>query len=228
MNFGVHHQCFKSEKAVEFVLQSFRKFHPDDPYVLWSDCGSNYSELCEKYNVKYFYSDVNVGIKNYTKDKVYELFDRVRKSCEIIKKKYIIWMEDDVLVQNKIQIEDDVEFSGQSFTGNYFWGNSLEYISKKYQITPNVNWFGTAGGAVILSEVFTDHFDIIEKFIDEDYEHMIKNVWTEIGHPDIMITIAHLICGKKYSANPQLADVNKTPDWRNLNYSLVHSFKEFY
>ena len=93
---------------------------------------------------------------------------------------------------------------------------------------PNVKWFGTAGGAVLLSEIFLEKFDVIEKFIENDYEYMTNALWTEMGHPDIMITIAHFLCGKKYSVNTQLTDVNKNPDWRNSNHTLVHSFKEFY
>jgi hypothetical protein len=228
MNFGVHHQAFKNKKAVEFVLESFRKYHPEDPYVIWSDNGDDYSDLCEKYNVKYFHSDYNVGIKHYDKNQVFELFDRIRKTCEFVNKKYIVWMEDDVLIRGKIEIDDSVEFSGQSFTGNYFWGDSFDYLTKKYNIMPNVKWFGTAGGAVLLSEIFLEKFDVIEKFIENDYEYMTNALWTEMGHPDIMITIAHFLCGKKYSVNTQLTDVNKNPDWRNSNHTLVHSFKEFY
>ena len=51
MNFGVHHQAYKNFNAVENVLSQFRKYHPEDPYVLWSDSGSDYSEIAEKYKV---------------------------------------------------------------------------------------------------------------------------------------------------------------------------------
>jgi hypothetical protein len=228
MNFGVHHQAYKNFNAVEKVLSDFRKFHPEEPYILWSDAGSDYSELAEKYKVKYFYSDLNVGLKKYSKDQAYIFFDRIRKSFEIINKKYAVWMEDDVLIRGTISIDESVDFSGLPFTGNYFWGTSFEYLTKKYSIMPNVKWFGSAGGSVLNKDVFVDNFNIIEKFIDEDYEYIRDNIWTEIGHADIMITIAHFLCNKKYSVNLQLTDANKNPGWKTSDHVLVHSFKDFY
>ena len=121
MNFGVHHQAYKNFDAVENVLSQFRKYNPEEPYVLWSDSGSDYYEIAEKYKVKYFYSDLNVGLKKYSKDQLYEFLVRIRKTFEIIDKKYAVWMEDDVLIRGKISIDEKVDFSGLPFTGNYFW-----------------------------------------------------------------------------------------------------------
>ena len=49
--FGCFHTVYENKKATEFILQEFRKFHPDAPYTICCDGGVDYSDLCEKYNV---------------------------------------------------------------------------------------------------------------------------------------------------------------------------------
>ena len=41
--FGCFHTVYENKKATEFILQEFRKFHPDAPYTLCGDGGSDYS-----------------------------------------------------------------------------------------------------------------------------------------------------------------------------------------
>ena len=48
--FGCFHTVYENKKATEFILQEFRKFHPDAPYTLCGDGGADYSDVAEKYN----------------------------------------------------------------------------------------------------------------------------------------------------------------------------------
>ena len=45
--FGCFHTVYENKKATEFILQEFRKFHPNAPYA---DGGADYSDIAEKYN----------------------------------------------------------------------------------------------------------------------------------------------------------------------------------
>lgn len=229
MNFLVHHQCFKNKKATSFAIESLFKHNKDSPYVLWSDAGDDYSELEKKYNLNYFYSPTNVGYRYYDKDQAFELLDRVRRSCELYPDKpYVLWMEDDVLIKGKIKIPIETEFSGGPDVGNRYLGNAFEYICQKYKLNPNFDYYCTAGGTIMSSDVFTDKFFILEKFLEEDYEHIVNNLWSELPHHDIMIMTVHLICGKKYSVNPYHAELSRNFDWKNDHYSIVHGYKDQY
>ena len=62
--FGCFHTVFENKKATEFILQEFRKYHPDAPYTICCDGGVDYSDLCEKYNVNYVHSYMRIGRRN--------------------------------------------------------------------------------------------------------------------------------------------------------------------
>ena len=62
--FGCFHTVYENKKATEFILQEFRKFHPDAPYTLCGDGGSDYSDVAEKYNCNYVHSYMHIGRRN--------------------------------------------------------------------------------------------------------------------------------------------------------------------
>ena len=50
VKFGCFHTVYENKKATEFILQEFRRFHPEAPYTLCGDGGLDYSDVAEKYN----------------------------------------------------------------------------------------------------------------------------------------------------------------------------------
>jgi hypothetical protein len=240
MNFVVFHQAYKNSKSTEFVIKSFRKFHPNVPYVLWSDNGDDYSHLVEKYNIDYIFSDYRVGLFMYDgKRQIFNFFDRIKKSCEMYPDKpYVMYMEDDVLIKGKIKIPDGVDFCGWDDIGNNlvhrFGIEKFQEICKKYNVNPNFDYYTTAGGAILSSDIFLNKFDIIERYINEDYEEIQKACkeihpgFESIFYCDIEIMMLHLICDKKYSVWEQICDLTKNPNWNSDQYCVVHAFKEHY
>jgi hypothetical protein len=231
-NFGVHYQAYKNRTAVEFVLQSFRKYHPDDPFVLWSDAGDDFSDICNKYNATYFYSDFWVGYNHFSKEQLYVLFDRMRKTCEIAKRKYLLLLEDDILVRGKIEVDNSIDFCG--LNSNHKWPPRVtEYLHQKYDIT--LGSWGCGGGSTMLMTPFIENFDKFERFINEDYEHLAKmwkewnpDIWGGIGYQDILIHIFFTLCGKKYSISPLVTCSVIDPNWEHSSHPIVHSYKNHY
>ena len=227
-NFLVHHQAHKNKIATEEVIKSFRNYHPNDPYVIWSDCGDDYTDISQKYNTDYYYSDFNVGYIYYGKESAYELYDRIRKSCELYKDKtHILWMEDDVIIKGEIYIPNEVEYYGMPNIGNY-WLELHEYLCEKYNVNPNFNFWSTPGGAIMPTDTFVNKFDILEKFIDEDYDYIYKNMGKSIGAADILKMVSQIITGKNYTINPQIDDINHPTGVNNDMISIVHGFKGHY
>lgn len=239
-NFVVHHQCYKNKKATEFAVKSFRQFNPSDPYVLWSDNGYDYSDLAKECNIDFIFSEINIGANVYRgKQQVFQFFDRVRKTCEMYpNKQYVMWMEDDVLVKGKIDIPKGVDFCGWPDVGNkldfHFGYETFKLLCEKYLVNPNFNYWTAAGGIMMSSDVFTTKFNILEKYIEEDYENLSDSVVK--NHPqfvkkldyDIEFMMAHLVCNKKYSIWNQITEMHRNPNWRNEQYTVVHGYKEHY
>ena len=53
IEFGVFYQVYNNERAVRFVLDNFRNHFPNNPVVLISDGGDNFSNVADEYNCKF-------------------------------------------------------------------------------------------------------------------------------------------------------------------------------
>ena len=240
MNFVAHHQCFKNRKATENVVKSFRETNPSDPYVLWSDKGDDYTDLAEKYNIKFVLSEYNVGAHVYKgKEQIFNFFDRIRKTCEMFPDKpYVIWVEDDVLFKGKIKIPEGSDFCGWANIGNSlvhrFGKEKFNELCKKYNVTPNFDYYTAAGGTVLSSDVFTNKFSTVEKYIEEDYteiQELISERYPDYEKRldyDVEFMMIHLVCGKQYSVWNQITECHKNPNWMSDQYTVIHGYKEYY
>jgi hypothetical protein len=229
MNLIAHHQCFKNKRATEFAISEFRKHNPNVPYVLWSDAGEDYTEISGRLGVDYFHSDLNVGYKYYDKEGAFELYNRIRKSCELYPEaKNVLWMEDDVLVKGEVLVPSGCDFSGIPDVGNRFYGITFGYLCEKYGIAPNFDFYSTAGGTLMCADTFRDKFNVIERFIEEDYEFITNEICREMAHHDVMIMLAHLITNKRYGVNPCLTEVARNSNWPDPRFTIVHGYKNAY
>ena len=52
--FGVFYQVYKNHRAVRFVLENFRKHFPDNPVILISDGGDDFTYMADEFNCKFF------------------------------------------------------------------------------------------------------------------------------------------------------------------------------
>lgn len=241
MNFIIHHQCYKNKKATEHVVKTFRKYHPKGPYVLWSDNGDNFSFLAKKYDIDFIHSDYNIKFDCYKgREQLYHLFDRVRQTCQMYPdKKYVMWVEDDVLFKGEVKIPEGVDFCGWADNGlslRWRFGNeNFEKICKKYNVSPNFDYWTIAGGAVMSSDIFLNKFDILERYIDEDWVPFCESTvgpntpWYQKSmYGDIEFMMAHLVCGKQYTIWDQIAECHRNPNWKDKKYTVIHGYKEKY
>ena len=67
--FGVFYQVYKNHKAVRFVLENFRKQFPDNPVVLISDGGDDFTYMADEFGCKFFMRENIFGddVNNYPK-----------------------------------------------------------------------------------------------------------------------------------------------------------------
>lgn len=240
-------QTYKNRRATEFVVENFRLHHPSSPLTLISDAGWDYTEMSEKYNCNYIHSFINLGrqghqeikIKSdypndrwsaFNKEETLVWLNRFYQACKYGLKfgcEYILMLEDDVFITNKISINSNWDFCCGLNEGNVINNELLTYIEKKYNCKPNVNYYSCCGGAIFNCEIFVKNYYKIIKFIDEDFE-ILQSLDKRIGWLDFYMHIIYYIIGCKYSVNPQFIETWMSVDWRSSQYSIVHQYKELY
>lgn len=219
--FSAYHQCHKNRKATEFAIQQFRKHNPNVPYYLVSDAGDDFSDIAKKYNCYFVYDKVNVGMNYLPAEHAKILYQRLVDCFEFFKTDYILLMEDDVLCRGSLHIEEDFNLAMSYVPGNKIY--LYDKIVKKYNSSPNIDWYGATGGSFLNKNIFTmeENIQKINKFIDEDFDQ-------KMGSMDQFITTLYLICGYDCSVNNLLGETHRTPNWQDTNLPLIHCFKEMY
>jgi hypothetical protein len=240
VKFGCFHTVYENKRATEFVLEQFRKYHPDAPYTICCDGGVDYSDLTKKYNCNYVHSYMRIGRRNsghpsgvygFTKDESLHWIHMFREAAIHVKNgggSHMIMMEDDVLTQGEVKIDPDWQCAGFDVPGNKISPSLLEYIRQRYGATPNVDWYGAGGGTIFNIDTFLNHYHQIYDFIDFEFDFILNNFDYRFGWLDLYMQIAYFILGKNYSINTNLTEVWKTPDYKNTDFSLVHAYKELY
>lgn len=233
IKFVAYHQCFDNLKATEFAIKNFKIHNPEIQYYLVSDGGRDFSEIAKKYSCKYIFEKDNIGMNYYTVDQAHKIIDRLKHCAADSGAEYILLMEDDVLCRKKINFNKKIDIAGVYSPGNVFPNELLKHISKKYNVSPNINWYNACGGTILNTEILFNKYDLIKKFIDEDHDYIKTNLSGEkfkfgYGSIDQLLVLIYFICGKNVSVNDQLTEYWRNPSWINSDHALVHQYKEQY
>jgi hypothetical protein len=221
--FSVYHQCYSNTRATEFAIANFRKHNPDILYYLISDGGEDFSEIAKKYNCYFILAPENIGTNYLEKDQAKVYLNRLHDAFVFSGTDYILTMEDDVLCRRHLQLDEDFNLAMSYVPGNKLRPHIFEKSVKKYNITPNVDWYGATGGSILNKNIFFDpeKVSLVEQFMEEDFE-------STLGSIDQFIVMLYLICGLNCSVNVDLGETHRTPDWQNSDLALIHCFKEMY
>lgn len=221
--FSVYHQCYKNKKATEFAISNFRKYNPDVPYYLISDGGDDFSDIAEKYNCHFVLAPENIGTNYLEKDQAKIYLNRIKDSFIYSGCEYALTMEDDVLCRGQLGIGDDFNIAMSYVPGNKLRPHIFQKAIEKYNINPNVDWYGATGGTFLNRNIFFDEekVKLIDQFMEEDFE-------PTLGSIDQFIVMLYLICGLDCSINELLGETHRTPNWQESNLPLIHCYKEMY
>lgn len=121
------YQCYKQPKAFLATVQSYRKFYSCETLSIISDGGGfDYSKAAETFNANYQKLEQATGDKKALmfdeKDKLLNWLERFYNAALHTKEDFILLLEDDVLVLNKITSELNFDINGV---------NTNERIDKK-------------------------------------------------------------------------------------------------
>ena len=145
--FGVFYQVFRKNKAVYFALENFRKHFPQNPIVLISDAGDDFSDYAEEFNCTFDFRENNIfgpslGYHNYpgafNSIRMLEWWDRQKMVCEVTNMDYVMIMEDDVYVREPFDIQAPFALRGVQ-SGDPLQFRLLEDIKNSSGLSAKVN-----------------------------------------------------------------------------------------
>lgn len=209
------HFCFRNKRATEKVLENFMKHFPDASVSLIVDKGGfDFSYMkSEKVNVFHF-DDFNMG---GTGENAYletarmiSLFTRVKKAITPLSAKYILILEDDVLVRNHF----DPESMGEFVIGNGLMGP--HYPDNFKAVWPALDQWGLSGGSIFHRNQFLNIFDDCIQFIEKFHEEM-KMQFRAFGAFDCCATFHFARHGHTLKMAPWISEG-----------SVIHPWKEMY
>ena len=227
--FGVYYAVYKNKKATDVVLTNFRKHFPDNPVVLISDGGDDFSDLAEKFNCKYYYRENIFGLGNLDRDpydskRTIEWWDRQKLVCDETGSDYIMIMEDDVLVREPFDINPPFHLRGVRI-GNQFTGKMITDI---YNCTRQVSThYGMCGGSIYNAKTFLKVYNDVVEDIKNNMDRMMEEdpaSYKMLGAVDANITYHFAKRGYKYEVALWLGEVREG----RFNLPVIHQWKEHY
>jgi len=223
-NLGFYLQVFKNSPAPEFTLKNLRKFYPDNKVYLVSDCGDDFSELAKKYNCEYEYSNINTGVRpvGFNKDEMLEWLRRMKSCFEYCSNSdYIVYLEDDLIVRNKIKVNEKYHICG--VVENPIHEELVSYIkSKRDNCNFNSPKYGACGGTIYNRNTFLEIYDDIVDFINNDFDYILQNISKQLAFLDCAMPVFYMMNGYKYKINKDLVETDRGHNWILSKHALVH------
>ena len=228
--FGAFFQCYKQPMATYKCLESFRKHYPDSTIVLLSDNGYNYDNMAKYFKCIYIHSDENVPLcsKDLSNEKyiinVNKIIARFETAFNLINEDYVMWLEDDVIINNTIT--DLFKYDINGFCPNYYDARMIEGLSKKYEFISKDNiyrWCGQ-GGSVFNKQNILTYFknkEIINDVLKNWNEY---NLTSDICHDYFISLLVNL---NKGSIGPYYGH-NDGFNIIQSNIDVQHQYKFYY
>ena len=231
IEFGVFYQVYNNERAVRFVLDNFRNHFPNNPVVLISDGGDNFSNVADEYNCKFFMRENIFGdsVNNYPKFpynayRTIEWWKRQKLTCEETGQDYVMIMEDDVLVKDTFTLDSTFQLKGVR-VGNRFTGRMSHDV--RDLTGDEASLYGMCGGSIYNAKTFLSIYDDVINDIRNNMDRMMEedpDSYNMLGAVDANITYHFAKRGYKYEVAPWLGEVREG----RFDLPVIHQWKEHY
>ena len=232
LQFGVYYQVYDNKKAARFVLENFRESFPDNPVVLISDGGEDFSDVAEEYNCLYHYRENIFGnLENgydrhsYNAYRTIEWWKRQKLVGEETGMVYVMIMEDDVYVRDEFDIQAPFHLRGVRLA-QPLTPMMVQEIREKAGFEAGV--YGMCGGSMYNAKTLLSIYDDVVKDIEENMDRLQAEdpmQWRGLGSVDLNITYHFNKRGYKYEVAPWLVEIR---EGNLFNFPVVHQWKENY
>lgn len=212
-DFAVYYQIYDNKTLTENVLNTFRSTYPDVHIRLLCDKGSDHKVLATKTNCEYVYSDYHMGLwgwnhkdvisgkhcYGWNKEEALEHINRWYNFAKSTNTKYMLMMEDDIYVTDKITIiTNEFDFT-QVIPGNKL-SDSTKLICNRFNKNHSVDRYGCCGGHFLNRELYIECYNQCYSFIRDTYEEL-SSTEVHLGWPDTLNNLIYNLCGRIGSIN---------------------------
>lgn len=236
IQFGAHYQVYKNNKATRFALENFRKHFPDNPIVLISDGGNDFSDMAEEFNCTYHMME-----NLFAKDSKFRIFEdedhcawnglrliewwrRQKLVCEETGQDYVMIMEDDVFIQDSFDIEPPFYLKGIRRVNPFMPAMQEDIL--KCSGKPD-RGYGMCGGSIYNAKTFLSIYDDVVDDIKTNHDRLVKEdrfQWKALGAYDLSLTYHFNKRGYEYEPAHWLGQVSEG----NTGLPVVHQWKSLY
>lgn len=223
VNFSVYHQVYKNKSWTRQSLSSLLKFYPDIKILILSDAGDDYSDFVSEFNIDYIYDDFNVGIYDtlnpkvisgqhiygWTKEEALVFLKRIYNFAKKCNTKYIFFSEDDIIINNKFTINhQEFDLTGR-IPANFFPGDFLNYLKEIFPKS-NLEQWGCCAGNFLKTESFIYCYENSIDFLNDNYDFIIKNKFSQLGWNDVLFNFIFGINGMTYINNYDYSEIDSS------------------
>jgi hypothetical protein len=228
--FGAYLQCHKNPFATYKCLESFRYFYPNATIVLLSDNGYNFSEMSKYFNCIYIHENENIWLTHKNLDdgshitNSNKLIERISRAFQLVKEDFIMWLEDDVSINNIIQ--DNFKYDLNGFSPNQILDFQIEELKKKYTFLDKnkIYRFNGHGGSVFHKTNFLD-FLKNKEIIDDVLINWKKYKFSSDLGQDFFFSVIITLNRGTIGAYEGHYDFG---GYRNNNIIVQHQYKVWY
>jgi hypothetical protein len=155
---GAYFQCYKNPYATYKCLESFRKYYPHNTVVLLSNNGYDYTNMAKHFNCIYIHSNESIPFvfenmePQFIAEHMYKSINRYKDAFQLIKEEYVLWLEDDVVINNIITGRFNYHLNGFCCnTVSRFW--NINKIKDTYNfISPYREYVWTGHGGSVFNK----------------------------------------------------------------------------
>ena len=167
---GFFHHVYDNLDATEFAIKNVREHYPDSFYMLIGDGGANHYELAKKYNCHYYHNTDNLGYGESTLEELLEELKRVLIACIKTNTTHLMMVEDDVVVLDKVDLQDDWYCIGQPIgQNNIMHPQVLEWARQFSGVQPQTNYYCFGGGSILHVGTFLENFSAVYNFMCDNF-----------------------------------------------------------
>ena len=224
---GAFLQCYKEPLATYKCLESFRSFYPDSSIVLLSDNGYDYSEMAKHFHCIYIHSTENIVLSCHKKENQYQinhmkkLLNRINMAFQLCNEDYIMWLEDDVIINHKIT--DTFQYDMNGFCPNTILQKNFIALHHDYPFINDINKCRITGhgGSVFHKNKMVQYFNntlLVDDLLSNYNKYMFD--WNQ----DILFSVITVLNGGTIGSYEGHFDCNIL----NPYISVQHQYKRWY
>lgn len=232
IQFGVFYQVYRNKNATQWVLENFRQHFPNNPVILISDGGEDFTDISQKYDCKFYMKENifgnetnNYDVHAYDSHRTLEWWNRQKLVCDETKQDYVMIMEDDVYVKDFFSINSPFHLKGVR-TGGALTGKMREEIG---ELGFETSIYGMCGGSIYNANTFLKIYEDVVDDIQNNMDRLMGDdpdlQYRLLGAVDANITYHFNKRGYKYEEAEWLAEVREP---NHMMYPIIHQWKQNY